>query len=250
MTPDDLRHGLHLASERLAVVAGAEPDLDVPTCPGWTVARVAIHTGRIHRWVAAALAAPADTEVPAADAPPAGTDLGDWVREGRDLLIEAFADAGPGGAVGAPGWEHPATWWQRRTCHETAVHAWDVQAAAGVPDAVDRHLAIDGIDEMVDVFLPASLDRTAFGPPATIHLHTTDPAPTTVNEGDPGAGEWLISLGPEGVHTERRHAKGDVALRGTASDLLLWLWGRVPARALDLIGDASVADRYRAAAHL
>ena len=33
---------------------------------------------------------------------------------------------------------------------------------------------------------------------------------------------------PDGVTFEHGHAKGDVALRGTAGDLLLWAWNRVP----------------------
>ena len=45
----------------------------------------------------------------------------------------------------------------------------------------------------------------------------------------------------------REHAKGDVAARGTASDLLLFLWGRVPATALEVFGDAALLDRFRSA---
>lgn len=233
----ELRAGLATAATRLAAVASEAPDRDVPSCPGWTVGRVAVHTGRIHRWVAAALTAPPATDVPPAGRPSPGTDLGIWLRESCDLLLEAFAIAGPSGAIHAPGWERPASWWQRRTCHETTVHAWDVQAAVGEPEPVDARLAIDGIDEVIDVFLPDALDRASFGASATIHLHTTHQP----------AGEWLLTLGPEGVQCERRHARGDVAVRGSASDLLLWLWGRVPTSALEILGDASVADRYRAA---
>lgn len=242
---DELQAGLVAAATRLAAVASQAPGLDVPTCPGWTVERVAVHTGRIHRWVAAALTTPPPTEVPPAERPPPGTDLGAWLHESCDLLIEAFAAAGPNGAVHIPGWAHPAPWWQRRTCHETTVHAWDVQAAAGHPDPIDRRLAIDGIDEVVDVFLPDALDLAAFGAPATIHLHTTDEPPA--DPGDHPGGEWLLTLGTEGVQSERRHAKGDVALRGTGSDLLLWLWGRVPTSKLDVVGEAAVAERYRTA---
>ena len=43
----------------------------------------------------------------------------------------------------------------------------------------------------------------------------------------------------------REHAKGDVAARGTASDLLLFLWGRVPATALEVFGDAELLDRFQ-----
>jgi hypothetical protein len=42
----------------------------------------------------------------------------------------------------------------------------------------------------------------------------------------------------------REHAKGDVAVRGTASDLLLFLWGRLPGERLEVLGDASLVGRY------
>ena len=42
----------------------------------------------------------------------------------------------------------------------------------------------------------------------------------------------------------REHAKGDVAVRGTASDLLLFLWGRLPGKNLEVLGDASLLGRY------
>jgi hypothetical protein len=61
----------------------------------------------------------------------------------------------------------------------------------------------------------------------SVHLHCTDVA-----------GEWFIE--PEG-NVDRAHAKGDVAVRGTASDLLLALYDRVPIESLDVIGNESLA---------
>jgi MDMPI C-terminal domain len=40
----------------------------------------------------------------------------------------------------------------------------------------------------------------------------------------------------------RRHEKGDCALRGPASDLLLALWGRIPLDEVELLGDRSAAE--------
>ena len=51
----------------------------------------------------------------------------------------------------------------------------------------------------------------------------------------PGDGGWTV---------EREHRKGDAAIRGTASDLLLALWRRVDRPALDVVGDEAVADRF------
>ena len=55
-----------------------------------------------------------------------------------------------------------------------------------------------------------------------MHLHCTDVA-----------GEWLVTFTAEGPEVEPVHAKGEVAARGTASDLDLYLWGRVDA---DVVG--------------
>ena len=67
----------------------------------------------------------------------------------------------------------------------------------------------------------------------TIHLHCTD-----------GEGEWLVRLAPGGVNVVNEHAKGDVAARGAASDLLLMMWGRVPVTQVEVFGDASLLERW------
>ena len=68
----------------------------------------------------------------------------------------------------------------------------------------------------------------------TIHLHCTD-----------GDGEWLVRLGADGVAVTNEHAKGDVAARGTASDLMLLVWGRIPPERVDVFGDAALLTRWQ-----
>jgi hypothetical protein len=65
-----------------------------------------------------------------------------------------------------------------------------------------------------------------------VHLHATDVE-----------GEWLVTLGGSTVAVEHGHAKGDAAVRGTAADLHLWLWGRVPLDRLEVFGDPAIAER-------
>ncbi len=67
-----------------------------------------------------------------------------------------------------------------------------------------------------------------------MHFHCTD-----------GDGEWLARLTDAPVAVTREHAKADVAARGTASDLLLFLYGRAGADALQVFGDASLLARWR-----
>jgi hypothetical protein len=53
-------------------------------------------------------------------------------------------------------------------------------------------------------------------------------------------------VGRDGAYAvSREHAKGDVAARGSASDLLLFLWGRVSAERLEVFGDAELLARFR-----
>jgi hypothetical protein len=118
---------------------------------------------------------------------------------------------------------------RRHQVQEAAVHRWDMQAAAGqAPDPVEPAVATDSIDEFLTHSFPWTIrERPLTG---SIHLHCTDTE-----------GEWIIHV--DG-HVEPVHAKGDVALRGTASDLILALYQRVPLGQLDVVGDTAVAEDF------
>ena len=83
----------------------------------------------------------------------------------------------------------------------------------------------------------------------SVHLHCTDTNSPAVDGSDDRTavtGEWLVSrLDESGIAVTREHAKGDVAVRGRASDLLLWLWRR-DAGPVEILGGTAVADRFRA----
>jgi hypothetical protein len=57
-------------------------------------------------------------------------------------------------------------------------------------------------------------------------------------------GEWTVREGNDGFVVTREHSKGDCAIRGAASDILLALWRRVPLSACDVVGDADVGRRF------
>src|SRR5439155_3667823 len=129
--------------------------------------------------------------------------------------------------------------WPRRMAHETAIHRVDGELAAGrtvaTLTAIDPEVAADGIDEFLDLMLPADVTFDAAG---TIHVHATDTP-----------GEWLIRVGPDGVTVTKEHAKGDVAVRGPAQDLLLLLWNRRGPDGLEVFGDQSLLDAWRDRVH-
>ena len=106
---------------------------------------------------------------------------------------------------------------------------------AGAPTPIPTDLAVDGVDEFLTVFLARLPVGDAVGE-ATIHFHCTD-----------ADGEWLLTRVGDDVVVTREHAKGDVAARGSASDLALFLWGRVGADRLEVFGDAAALDRFRSA---
>ena len=92
-------------------------------------------------------------------------------------------------------------------------------------------LAADGIDEFLD-FLPRP-GRARRGIPlsGSYHFHTTDVS-----------GEWVVVFDDGAVTIRREHAKADVAVRGPASDLELFLYNRRDSDGLEIFGDpAAVA---------
>jgi len=221
---------LAVAAERAGVGAA------VPSCPLWTMADLLGHIGRIHRFVARIIvdqSTDRGAHWSESEPPPADVRI-EWFAEGVPLLADALAAAGPDLALWS--WTPDATsgFWARRQAHETAIHRYDAQLAAGGTQPIEHALAVDGIDEFFGLipFWPWA-DRVR-GVGETLHFHCTD-----------GDGEWLARLGTDGLVVTREHAKGDVAARGSASDLLLFLYGRVAPDELDVFGDASLLTRWR-----
>ena len=119
------------------------------------------------------------------------------------------------------------------------MHRWDVESATTSPEPIEASQAKDGVDEVLDVFVPNRMQFDVLaGSGETIHLHATD-----IDDG-----EWMLHLRPDRVDWESGHAKGHVAARGTASDLLLLLWSRLPPNRLEIFGDVKLLDRWQTAA--
>lgn len=247
-TKESAAASLIAENDRLAsVLAGADPSTPVPTCPGWDLRSVLKHVGRGDRWAAQMVADRATEALPPREVVggrPEG-DESDWLRGGVRELLDAVT------AVGAdsPTWTFtgpkPAAWWIRRRLHEATVHRADVVLALGEAFDLAPDLAADGVSEWLDLLAarpPAPDPPLAAG--ATLHLHATD-------DELGAAGEWLLrGEAVEGsgaaVTWEHGHGKGDAAVRGTASDLLLGVTRRIrgdDAR-LEVLGDAAVWPRW------
>lgn len=225
------RDGVAFVGACEAAPAGAT----VPACPEWDVADLLWHLTEVHDFwcsiVAGLLQSPESYEQPPR---PANTELAAMYRSGLSRLLAVLDAADPASALWT--WTGPrdVAWVVRRMAHETAVHRWDAEQVAARDMPIEAALASDGIDEFLHVFLPWGADRSTLT--GSAHLHCTDVA-----------GEWtarpVAGAAPE---VTREHTKGDCALRGPASDLLLALWRRVGIEQLDVVGDATVAASFLA----
>jgi len=241
-----MKSSVYLQSIRDDVTALADaaeaagPDARVPSCPEWAVADLLGHIGLVHRWATASCNRPPDAEYlrstqAGIEIPDDATTRPEWVRTSGAALHDALSSH----SADAPCWTwaapHTVGFWQRRMAHETAMHRVDAQLAAGAAESIEPVLAADGIDEWLAIAGRRPwVEEQISGAGETIHLHCTDVE-----------GEWLVRLAPTGLEVERVHAKGDVAARGGASDLLCWMQGRGSIDPLEVHGDAAVLARWR-----
>lgn len=172
-------------------------------------------------------------------APTEHADLLAWFADSAEDLAELLHSSDPE----APAWswsgDHRVAFWQRRMAHETVIHRWDAEDAVGVRAVLEpAPLAADGVDEVLTCFVPTQDELPYTGPAGSVHIHATD-----------AEGEWVVHLGPS-VHPGSRskssrsrvlvdhgHERCDAALRGTASNLDLILWGRLPVGVAEVHGD-------------
>ncbi|MDC0770846.1 maleylpyruvate isomerase family mycothiol-dependent enzyme [Streptomyces sp. HD] len=212
----------------VAVVKGADLATPVPSCPGWTLAELVKHTGSVQRWFSVLLRAriqepPRKREVDLR-LPDHEDGYADWLAESATVAADAFAGTDPNQPMWAWGADQHARFWARRMLFETLLHRADAELALGLRPAMDRLVAVDGIDEFL-----VNLPFAAFfapevaklrGPDRTIRFRTTD-----------GDETWVVRLRPDGFGLDTAHpaeAAADATVQGTAADLLLLVYGRLP----------------------
>ncbi|MBW0114911.1 maleylpyruvate isomerase family mycothiol-dependent enzyme [Pseudonocardia abyssalis] len=221
-------------------VRDAPSDTPVPTCPGWTLQQLVRHVGRGDRWAATIVRTGAFVDPREVAGGKPGDDVTGWLHESPRTLLDAVADVGPDVPVWTFLGPRPAVWWIRRRLHESTVHRADAALALGLPFVIEPALAADGLSEWIALVAarPASELPGPLEPGTSMHLHATD-------DGLGEAGEWMVTAGEDGTLAwEHGHAKGAVAVRGTAADLLLALTRRIPPSAVEVLGDAAVLDTW------
>ena len=227
------------------VIRAADPTTPVPTCPGWTLNQLFKHLGRGHRWAAQIVAErrtePLDPREVRDGKPPEDRDAAiDWLNGSAQAVIDAVDQVGSDARVWTFTGPKPAGFWIRRRLHEATVHRADAALAVGVDYHLPPELAADGISEWIDLMV---VQADPHAPPVergtALHLHATD-------GGLGPTGEWMITNDEDGLNWSHDHGKGEAAVRGTATDLLLAVVRRrtVEESGVEVLGDRAVWDRW------
>ncbi|WP_445280099.1 maleylpyruvate isomerase family mycothiol-dependent enzyme [Streptomyces sp. DSM 118148] len=239
---------------RAAVASAPGLDAQVPTCPEWTLFDLAEHIGDGRRaWAATVAAGPAPAKSAAEGAPAAPREreaLQAWLAESTEQLLDALREAGPDRGC----W----TWWgasqSPQTCgavarhqlQQMAVHTYDAQITVGAPEPLPVDVALDGVEE----FLYTCVATPSAWPhkPTAFDFHATE------------GHSWRLTVDGDGARSTRIPAPGTtsaaaadegldavgVSVRGTASELVLFVYDRIPAASLRIEGDAGLFDLLRA----
>src|SRR5215217_5515332 len=222
------------------VVAGADLSATVPTAPDWTLADLLRHLGGNLRAVEQAVRIGTPVTEPEREVPghagPGGDDpaaLDAWLAQAAEAAATTLRSAGPDAQAQIWDIRWPTAAWARRAAHDLVVHRADAAGTVGAAYRVDGDLAVDAVDEFLDLLSGLAAAAAAGpGPGGTVHLHATD--------ADPGLpAEWLLVPDPPGFRWRHAHEKATVAVRAPLADLLRVVTRRLPpdADGVEVLGD-------------
>jgi uncharacterized protein (TIGR03083 family) len=196
----------------------------VPGCPDWRLADLVRHVAEVQRFWAwmVRMRAPDPSGYPEPPKHPDDELLG-WLDAQHAELEAALADADPSEPVWTWAPQRDVAFVLRRQVHEAVVHTVDVEQVLGDVRPIPTAVGLDGLDEWLEVIVPATLPD---GPPAGAH-------PVVFRAVDAGVDRTLFpGSRPFPI----------AALTGTAGDLLLSVWRRVPLEVLTVDGDGLQAE--------
>lgn len=236
------RNYLHVLSEENARFAAAAEasgmTREVDACPGWNVAELVFHMAKVQNMFHGMLTTDASSpkDLPRIERP--GTDAGvlELFLAGAARLETLLENTPDDDVVWTFTGPKPASWVKRRQAQEVLVHRFDAEMAGGELSDADEVMCADGIDELLDVFVPRLGDKVTLA--GSVHVHCVDTD-----------GEWMLVPSANGVEVSRDHGKGDVAFRGSARLLLLALWRRISvdeaiAAGAEVFGSRDVLDSF------
>jgi uncharacterized protein (TIGR03083 family) len=204
------------ASEAVLSRGWAAP---VPACPGWELRDLVRHLAEVQHfwaWVVRTRAVDPATYVDPRRHP--DDELLGFFTAVSAELETALDGADPAERVWTWARQQDVAFVLRRQTQEATVHTVDVEEVLGDVRPIPPAVGLDGLDEWLEVLVPGALPD---GPPPHAHpvvLHAVDAdAERTLF---PGTKPFPIA-----------------ALTGTAGDLLLAVWRRLPLEVLTVDGD-------------
>src|SRR5262252_116361 len=209
---------------RLRAVAPTDLSAAVPSCPGWTVADLTRHVGEVYLHKTLAIREGVERE----DWPPkelADEDPLVLVKRAYAGLLNEFASHKPEDPAGS--WYAPdqtVGFWFRRMAQETVIHRIDAELGTAQPIApVPDDLAIDGIDELLKVFVAHSVAE--WGDYFTEVLASSRGWTYTIRT---DGASWGVRTGPGrfAVNDGPGDGSADVTISGPPAAVLRWVWNR------------------------
>ncbi|MCM9077720.1 maleylpyruvate isomerase family mycothiol-dependent enzyme [Streptomyces spororaveus] len=213
----------------------------VPSCPGWSVTDLVRHLGGVHRYLAHLLrerltAPPDPAGLTLTEAPDDPDALADWFAQGALELAGLFAELGPDTTVWTWSVEQTSGFWLRMQLIELAVHRWDAESATGTPGTLAPDVAADAVTQTIQVMAPARRGWRQAPPGAGERYRF---------RGTDGPESWTVLFsGDQVLLVPGVPSPADVEAEGSACDLALFLWGRVPATRLRVTGDAALLPHW------
>lgn len=204
----------------------------IATCPGWKMQDLIGHLSGLYRfWSVQLLAGDTTmrTTVPTSLEP---DDVNAEFDQSETELTRCLS-ATP---EDAPCWNwsdggYTSSWVARRVALETAIHRIDAERACGVTNSIDLDVALDGIEERLDLHLRLDLrGNPTISLGGTICLVCTD-----------SEAAWTVSAERGRLRVRDGRGPASVALVGTASDLFQFVWNRADLSCFQVTGDRSVA---------
>jgi uncharacterized protein (TIGR03083 family) len=232
--PAELLTTFRAEGERIAwTVAGRDLGAAVPYCPGLDTGEVIRHLGSIYQRISGWVA----TQHPPAEwprTPPPGTDLRSWYAAGMRTLYDELAAHQPDEPCDTwfPG-DHSYLFWWRRMAHETTIHRMDVTEAYELSYPVGEALAVDGIDEVLTLWLGTKLGTDVRGNDQVVAIEA-------------GTRVWRVTLQQSAVDVAAEIPwECDAAMSGPPEAVYRWLWGRGSLDALRVSGDMAAVAALR-----
>jgi uncharacterized protein (TIGR03083 family) len=200
-------------------VLGRGWNAQVPGCPGWRLNDLVWHLSEVQHfwaWVVRTRAPDPSAYVEPLRRP--DDELLGFFSAASAELETVLAGADPAERVWTWAPQRDVAFVLRRQVQEAVVHTVDVEQVLGDVRPIPPDVGLDGLDEWLEVMVPGRLPD---GPPLDAHpvvLHAVDAdAERTLF---PGTRPFPIAT-----------------LTGTAGDLLLAAWRRVPLEVLTVDGD-------------